>query len=241
MTWTRLSDDFPDRPELLEVSRDARLLHIEALVYCNRHTTDGRVPQAAIPRFSDSPDPDAGIEELIQAGVWERLHPGALQILGWVDREHQEAADDVRAREERNRAKQQAYRDRKSRHAAQDHTRCDPRYCSGRRKHDADDHSQCQDGLCVTGNATGNETVSVTSGVTPSPPGPALPGPKGQGQGQGTAPAGRRCPHNWPVDADGDTGCATCLAERQQPDPDAVVSAPPVAAVIERIREGHAS
>ena len=51
MTWTRLSDDSTDRPQMLRISRSARLLHFEAMVWCNKHLTDGVIPAAALPRI----------------------------------------------------------------------------------------------------------------------------------------------------------------------------------------------
>jgi hypothetical protein len=181
MTWTRLSDDFADRPELLEVSRSARLLHIEALIYGNRQGTDGRIPTAALPRLSDSQGIAAEVQELIEAGVWSRLHSGAVQVVGWTERERQESASDVRARQQYNADKQAAYRRRKAACAAGDHTTCDPRHCKTRRQSSA-----------VTGNETRNEashsTGHVTGLVTDSPPSPTPPRPKEGGRGGGMDP-----------------------------------------------------
>lgn len=188
MTWTRLSDDFPDRPELLEVSRSARLLHIEALIYGNRQRTDGRIPTAALPRLSDSCDIDSEVEELIEAGVWRRLHAGAVQITQWTTRERQESADAVTAREQYNAEKQERYRARKAAHQAGDHSLCVAQYCATRRDHDKDKHGRCQPPWCaqsVTGNATGHTTGGVTGLVTDSPPLPAPPRPEGGGEGAG--------------------------------------------------------
>lgn len=215
MTWTRLSDDFADRPELLECSRSARLLHVEALIYCNRQLTDGRIPAVALSRFSDSECVDAEIEELIAAGVWERIHSRALQIVDWSGREHQESAEDVHKRQAASQEKQKRYRDRVRRHGERDHAICDPRGCAGRRKHDADDHALCWEACSstVTGNATSNETSDETDvktrRVTPSPPIPALPLPKGQGQGK----APRRCEHGKPLASDG-AACDECAEHR---------------------------
>lgn len=89
MTWTRLSDDFTDRPEMLEVSRSARLLHVEAMVWCNRMLTNGRVPAAAIPRITDAEDIGARIDELIDAGLWDALDDSTWQ-LDWSDQESSE-------------------------------------------------------------------------------------------------------------------------------------------------------
>ena len=163
MTWTRLPDDFTDRPEMLEVSRSARLLHVEALVWCNRLLSDGRLPKGALPRISDSPDPEADVTELVKAGLWE---PDADR--GWrIDWTDQEAADNVRERQAARAQTQKRYRERQAKHVAGDHSMCDPRFCRG----------------AVTGNATGNATSHMSGYETPSRT--ALPRPEGEGQGQG--------------------------------------------------------
>ena len=77
MTWTHISDTFRDDPRLLEISRDARLLHVEALVYCNQHLTDGVLAFAALPRIADSPDPEAAAAELEAARIWMPIQAGA--------------------------------------------------------------------------------------------------------------------------------------------------------------------
>ena len=56
MTWTRLFDTFTESPRMLRVSRDARLFHIEAMVWCNRMLTDGKIPGKALRRISDTAD-----------------------------------------------------------------------------------------------------------------------------------------------------------------------------------------
>lgn len=168
MTWTRLSDNFTDRPEMLRISRSARLLHVEAMVWCNKHTTDGVIPASALPRISDG-DIFADMEQLIAVGIWQPAtaeyatvngQPDAWQ-LDWSD---QEPAADVKARAEYRANTQRRYRDRKSRHARGDHSACDPRFCK----------------QAVTGNASSNESAHET----PSRPDPSRPAPEGQGKGQ---------------------------------------------------------
>lgn len=165
MTWTRLSDDFTDRPQVLDLSRSARLLHIEALIYCNKHLTDGRLPVAALRRITDSDDLESDIKQLTEAGLWEA--DGLAFQIDWAG---QEAGEEVRQRQVYQAEKQKRYRDRKSKHDRGEHDACDPRYCKAA--------------------VTGNETSNVTGLVTPSRPVPSRPVPKGQGQGQGAAVAG---------------------------------------------------
>lgn len=168
MTWTRLSDDFYDRPEMLSVSRDARLLHSEAMVWCNRMTTNGKIPPAALRRISDAEDIPALVDELSAAGIWTATEDGQWQ-LDWSD---QESAEEVHARAEYRAATQKRYRERKARHERGDHGACDPRFCKS----------------AVTGNATSNKHGYET---------PSRPVPSRRDRGQGAdrhgagAPAGR--------------------------------------------------
>lgn len=163
MTWTKLSDDFTDRPDLLGCSRSARLLHVEAMVWSNRTLQDGRVPRAALRRMTDADDVEREVQELVDAGVWEETVDGWQ--LDWSD---QDDAETVRVRQRRRAEIQKAYRKRVAAHRAGDHAQCDPRHCR----------------QTVTGNATGNATSHKTDDETPSRPGPTRPGPKGQGLGE---------------------------------------------------------
>jgi hypothetical protein len=167
MTWTRIGDDFNDRPDLLEVPRSARLLHVEALVYCNKHLRNGDLPKGALRRITDAEDPELDAKQLVDAGVWEETETG--WHLDWSD---QDDADEVRARQEYRVATQKRYRERKAKHDRGDHSMCDPRYCK----------------VAVTGNATSH----MTSHETPSRPVPSR--PKDRGQGQGVAGPGAGAP-----------------------------------------------
>lgn len=175
MTWTRLSDTFPTDPRFLGCSRDARLLHVEALIYCNAHLTDGVFPFGALARVTDSPAANAAAVELEDAGVWERDPDRNAWQVDWAD---QEAAEDVQARRRRIADKQKRYRDRKSRHEADDHTLCDSAHCPALRGQKPGQKSP---------RVTGNETRNVTDLVTHSPPLPSRPGGTETGTGDDAA------------------------------------------------------
>jgi hypothetical protein len=132
MTSTKLHDDFTDEPDFLQVSRDARLLHIEAIVYCNRMLTDGKISAPALRRITDSVDISASLNELIKAGLWHGTDDGQRQ-LDWTD---QEKAENIIARRDERAAVQKRYREKVSepvkRHNSGDHSRCDARYCKAR-------------------------------------------------------------------------------------------------------------
>jgi hypothetical protein len=157
MPWTKLSDDHFDRLEVIDLSRDARLLDIECAVWSNRALSDGRIPAAALRRITDSPDVDAATNELVKAGLWEATDDG-WQVLDWT--RTQESADDVRHRQEANRERQAKYRARREAHLAGDHAGCDPRFCATRR------------------NASRNTVTHAVSNDTPTPPDPSRPLPQ---------------------------------------------------------------
>lgn len=118
MTWTRLPDDFADSPAMLSASRSARLLHVEALVWCNKHLTDGFVPAAAVRRLTDSEDLASDTAELVAAGLWTWED-------GWrIDWADQERAERVKERKSFNAERQRKYRERGEKHARGDHSEC---------------------------------------------------------------------------------------------------------------------
>lgn len=120
MTWTRLSDDFTDKLDLLGLSRSARLLEVEALVWCNRNTTDGYLPRAALRKVTDSPDPEGDIAELVAAGRWDDVDTGWQ--LDWSDQESAQAVNDRRDEWRRR-------DERRRKHNKGDHSLCDPKRC----------------------------------------------------------------------------------------------------------------
>lgn len=170
MTWTRLGDNFNTRADFLEVPRSARLLHVEALVYCNQELRNGNLPRGALRRITDSEDPDLDAKHLVDAGVWQEVSTGWL--IDWSDQEDSEV---IRERKTYRAETQKRYRERKEKHGRGDHSMCDIRFCKN---------------APVTDNATSN-----TNGhETPSLPVPSR--PKGRGQGQGWHGAG--APANLP-------------------------------------------
>jgi hypothetical protein len=64
-TVTRLSEDFVD--DLAAMSDAAFRLHVEALVWSNRHGLDLRIPRGDLDRTTQAP---AAAQELIEAGMW---------------------------------------------------------------------------------------------------------------------------------------------------------------------------
>lgn len=138
MTWTRLSDTFADRPEVMALSDSAFRAHIEALVWANRQLTDGKIPHSGLRRILTA-DPDAVLPELEAAGLWEV--DGTDVEVDWSE---QEPAERVKERKDYRAAVQARYRERQSLHLKGDHSKCLPQHCR----------------QAVTGNKTGNKTPS---------------------------------------------------------------------------------
>jgi len=49
--FANIDDKFPDHPKVAGLSDAAFRLHVTGILYCNRHLTDGRVPQDEVPRL----------------------------------------------------------------------------------------------------------------------------------------------------------------------------------------------
>lgn len=149
MTWTRTPQEFPDRADVLAVSRSARWLLMEMYSWSNAQLTNGRVPRGVLRRISDAEDVEADVAELLREELLEE-RPGEDGLL-FLDWSNQEDADTVRERAARNVEKTRRARERKERHAAGDHSVCVAPYCKA-----------------VTGNTEGNVTgdAKVSKRVT---------------------------------------------------------------------------
>ena len=122
MTWTKISDSVPDDPRLLRLPRDVRWMHLEGMVWCNRHATDGHVPAYALHKVTDQEEPEKAASQLVDVGLWSVDNDGWL-IVTFAD-DQPSAADQERAREyDRQRQRRQRL------HKTGDHRECEPRYC----------------------------------------------------------------------------------------------------------------
>lgn len=119
MTWTRLSDEFCDRAEVASLTDAAFRAHVEALVYCNRVLTDGRLPKSVVRRVLTRATRMVYVE-LVKAGLW--IEEPEHFTVDWRD---QLGADEV----EQRRALDRERRERSRRHKSGDHTMCRPSYC----------------------------------------------------------------------------------------------------------------
>lgn len=103
MPWVRLDEQFPDHPKTVIAGPLAGWLHVCALAYCNRMTTDGFIPYNQVGRLADFTticiangavdDPrtvykpaDAydQAERLVNVGMWEAT-AGGFRIHDYLD------------------------------------------------------------------------------------------------------------------------------------------------------------
>jgi len=91
MPWVRIDDSFDDHPKTLKLSPFAVTMHIRALCWCNRHLTDGVVPEQVLERlyfglgqWRTPPDEKYLdiVAELVEAGLWEANPKQSSQ--GWI-------------------------------------------------------------------------------------------------------------------------------------------------------------
>lgn len=121
MVYALIGDEILEQLEALGLSRDAMLLHIEGMVHCSRHLTDGLI-SIHIRRISSTKYPNKTAQELTDAGVWETTEDGGYLIKSYLD--HQRSSDEVLRERERLARNKQHSRQRKQLHDAQDHSLC---------------------------------------------------------------------------------------------------------------------
>jgi hypothetical protein len=77
VTWTKLTEDFPQHPKIVAAGEWAELIHIHALIYSNRFLTDGFIPAEVVPtltRVRSHIQPS--VQALVKLGVWVPVKGG---------------------------------------------------------------------------------------------------------------------------------------------------------------------
>jgi len=97
VTWTKLSEDFPEDCARVGLSDAAVRTHLEGLVWAMRRENDGRLYTRDLGRLADTSDPMAAAAELVAVGFWTQL-PDGWQIEHQM--EHQPESDVIAARRE---------------------------------------------------------------------------------------------------------------------------------------------
>jgi hypothetical protein len=96
VTWTKLDDGIFDHPRMLVAGEDAANLHVRALVWCNRHLTDGRLPAEALAVLTRKRTAEESASALVRVGAWETHPEGGWTVRGF--HEHNPTAEEVKAR-----------------------------------------------------------------------------------------------------------------------------------------------
>ena len=75
MSWVKIDERLSEHPKIVGLSDRAFRVHINALCYCNRNLTDGRIPGGALRSLMGN-ERLAG--QLVSAGLWEQNGTGWL-------------------------------------------------------------------------------------------------------------------------------------------------------------------
>lgn len=106
MTWTKLSDDFPEDCESL--SDSAFRVHVEALCWTMRRETGGVMSERDIRRGIEQADPAPCIAELIDKGYWSSPEDGQYLIVHHMD--HQPDPKTIKQRRQKTAKRVRRYR-----------------------------------------------------------------------------------------------------------------------------------
>jgi hypothetical protein len=71
MPYLNIDDGFPDHQKVDHLSDGAFRLHVSALAYCAKHTTDGRIPAQRVSRLTPNYKP-GHLSELLRGKVWHK-------------------------------------------------------------------------------------------------------------------------------------------------------------------------
>lgn len=96
MPWVRLDENFPEHPKVVAAGPLAGWLHVCALAYCNRHLTDGFIPEAVVRRLTGLTDRQVreAIGALEVQSMWQPA-AGGYSIHDYLD--YQLSSEDVKA------------------------------------------------------------------------------------------------------------------------------------------------
>lgn len=81
MTWLKIGEEFPVEVAKADLSDAAFRLHIEGLAYAMDRENDGRFSEREVKRFAECSNYAVAIQELVDAGFWQRVGAGELQIV----------------------------------------------------------------------------------------------------------------------------------------------------------------
>lgn len=96
MAWVKVDDNFFGNPKVMRAGKDASVLFLAALCFCNRSLTDGFVPEESLRRLAadaDVDDPRKLAERLVDVGLWAHAEHG-YRVCKYL--EYQPSAESVK-------------------------------------------------------------------------------------------------------------------------------------------------
>lgn len=98
MSWFRMDNDFFHHRKIIDLPKDAKLLHVAAIAHASGNLTDGKLTAGDLRVITALVQVNAKhAQTLIQAGLWDAIE-GGYQIHDYL--EYQQSADKVRAERE---------------------------------------------------------------------------------------------------------------------------------------------
>lgn len=101
MTYAQIDDRFDEHPKYAAADFDLEHFGMQAcaITYCNRHLTDGRIPDAAVRKMGrgNARRNLALASHLVDVGIWRRVD-GGFEIVGFLD--HNSSRAEVLSRRE---------------------------------------------------------------------------------------------------------------------------------------------
>lgn len=170
--WVKISDDWIDSRHVEDLGAEAVALHISALSFCSRQSTDGELPSRDLRKLWPADDLAASVARLEAAGEWETTDTG-WHLVNW--QQHLLSKAEVAHKREQSRITTERYR----RHKDGDHSMCDR--CSFKRDDASRDKSQqtsvtplsslrLDTSRLVSKRSERDETESGTPGSASAPP-----------------------------------------------------------------------
>jgi hypothetical protein len=117
-TWLKIDDTMVENPKFVDLSPFAWTLWIHGVSYCSRNLTDGRIPQAMLPRLTSITDPSRAAAELVDAELWHATEDG-YEVHDYL--EHQRSRADVEADRAKATERQRRSRDNRAEVTATSH------------------------------------------------------------------------------------------------------------------------
>jgi len=113
MPYLNMDDNFADHPKVDALSDGAFRLHVAALCYCAKNTTNGVVEKRRVPRLTSTYKPSQ-LAELMDSSLW-MPHSDGYEIHDYLDwNKSKDWWDEKREKDAKRKAQWRADQDAKS-------------------------------------------------------------------------------------------------------------------------------